>query len=99
MEWPQGWKPKSLDAFVKKNGGEAPTSATHRRNIAAAEAHMRKRGLDPRRVAAIVDIGTGRRGVVNYKVDACPTITATRGYGRAYWLTTRKSLAPNSMFQ
>lgn len=45
-------------------------------------------GLQPRDVDAVVDLGAGRKRM-HYRSDGLmPTITASRGAARAFWLTS-----------
>jgi DNA-cytosine methyltransferase len=61
-------------------------SQTAKRNLRNAMAEVKASNIDPSRADIVVDLGNGRRDVVNMVHNHCPTITRTRGGREDFYL-------------
>jgi hypothetical protein len=56
------------------------------RNLRKAMAEVKAANIDPSKAGIVVDLGNGRRDVVNMVHNHCPTITRTRGGREDFYL-------------
>lgn len=62
---------------------------TAKRNLRNAMAEVKAANIDPSKADIVVDLGNGRRDVVNMVHNHCPTITRTRGGREDFYLISR----------
>jgi len=68
---------KGVEELIKQDIRRFPQTA--KRNLSNAMAEVKRANIDPSRSDIVVDLGNGRRDVVNMVHNHCPTITRTRG--------------------
>ena len=64
-------------------------SQTAKRNLRKAMAEVKAANIDPSKADIVVDLGNGRRDVVNMVHNHCPTITRTRGGSADFYLISQ----------
>ena len=88
--WPKPRACKQLkDVLSRKKGTKADyerLTQTAKKNVDKTNDVLISKGMNPFEVDAIYDVGGSRP---NWALDACPTITASRGSQRAFWSSKR----------